>query len=81
MDACTENYECLVLDNTSKSNDVTNCVFWYKAALRKNFRCGSSAFWQFHQRNYNPKHSGTSLPGLVRKPGASVIQVKKLPPK
>ena len=80
MDACTENYECLVLDNTSKSNDVTNCVFWYKAALRKNFRCGSAAFWQFHNRNYNPRHVqlGGSGSGLVRKPGASSVTVKKV---
>jgi hypothetical protein len=81
MDACTENYECLVLDNTSKSNNITDCVFWYKAAMRKNFRCGSPAFWQFHQKNYNPKHVGTSGTPLARKPGASVVQVKKLPSK
>ena len=29
MDACTENYECIVLDNTSKSNRIEDCVFWY----------------------------------------------------
>ena len=28
MDACTENYECLVLDNTVKSNKIQDCVFW-----------------------------------------------------
>jgi len=27
MDACTENYECLVLDNTSKSNKIEDCCF------------------------------------------------------
>jgi hypothetical protein len=81
MDACTENYECLVLDNTSKSNNITDCVFWYKGTVRKNFRCGSAAFWQFHQRNYNPKHVGVAGPPLSRKPGASVVQVKKLPSK
>lgn len=31
MDACTENYECLVLNNTSTSNKIQDCVFWYKA--------------------------------------------------
>lgn len=28
---CTNNYECLVLDNTVASNRLEDCVFWYKA--------------------------------------------------
>ena len=56
MTACTENYECLVLDNTSKSNKIEDCVFWYKAALRKNFRIGSPQLWNFHKKNYNTQH-------------------------
>ena len=59
MNACTENYECLVLDNTSKSNKIEDCVFWYKAKLRKNFRIGSDQLWNFHKKNYNIKHSST----------------------
>ena len=31
MNACTENYDCLVLDNTAKSNKIEDVVFWYKA--------------------------------------------------
>jgi hypothetical protein len=45
MDACTENYECLVIDNTSKSNKLEDCVFWYKAEDRPGFRLGSSKYW------------------------------------
>jgi hypothetical protein len=56
MDACTENYECLVLDNTVKSNRIQDCVFWYKAALRKNFRVGSPALWRMNKKLYNPKY-------------------------
>lgn len=56
MTACTENYECLVLDNTSKSNRIEDCVFWYKASLRKGFRVGSPAIWNIHKKMYNPKH-------------------------
>lgn len=54
MNACTENYECLVLDNTSKSNRLEDCVFYYKAPIRKGFRVGSHAFWNHHRNNYNP---------------------------
>ena len=31
MNQCTENYECLVIDNTSKTNKLQDQVFWYKA--------------------------------------------------
>jgi hypothetical protein len=56
MDACTENYECLVLDNTVKSNRIQDCVFWYKATLRKNFRVGGPELWAAHRKMYNPKY-------------------------
>jgi len=81
MDSCTENYECLVLDNTSKSNRIQDCVFWYKAALHKNFRVGSEAMWNFHRRNYNPNHeheqnTNISDPRNVKR-NASMTVVKK----
>lgn len=56
MTACTENYECLVLDNTSKSNKIEDCVFWYKAKVRTGFRIGSPQLWNYHNKNYNTKH-------------------------
>ena len=56
MDACTENYECLVLDNTVKSNKITDCVFWYKGNIRKNFRVGAPELWAAHKKMYNPTH-------------------------
>lgn len=56
MNSCTENHECLVLDNTSKSNKIEDCVFWYKANIHKNFRIGSPQLWQYHKKFYNPKH-------------------------
>jgi len=51
MTMCTENYECLVLDNTSKSNRIEDCVFFYKAKPRANFRIGSPSLWTFHTKN------------------------------
>ena len=32
MDQCTENYECLVVCNNSKSNRLEEQIFWYKAS-------------------------------------------------
>jgi len=77
MDACTENYECLVLDNTSKSNKIQDCVFWYKAKIRKNFKIGSPALWAHHKRFYNPKHDGTEKkPPPPRQPSVTVTKKK-----
>ena len=56
MDQCTENYECLVLDNTSKSCKIEDCVFWYKARPDRKFKIGSKSLWRHHKANYNPKH-------------------------
>lgn len=45
MDQCTENYECLVIDNTTKSNKLEDVVYWYKAAQHENFYIGAPVFW------------------------------------
>jgi hypothetical protein len=58
LNNCTEDYECLVLDNTSKSNKIEDVVFWYKAKMRPegSFKIGSPQFWKSHKTNYNPKY-------------------------
>jgi hypothetical protein len=53
MDQCTENYECLVINNNSKSNKLQDQVFWYKADARPTFKIGSSNFWKFSDENYD----------------------------
>jgi hypothetical protein len=45
MDQCTENYECLVIDNTSRSNKLEDTVFWYKAETHSDFKMGSPQLW------------------------------------
>ena len=45
MDQCTENYECLVIHNGSKTNRIEDCVFWYKAAPHPDFKIGSRDHW------------------------------------
>lgn len=54
---CTENYECLVLNNRCTSNKIEDAVFWYKAKMGRKFRMGSPALWQHHKLNYNPNHN------------------------
>ena len=45
MNQCTENFECLVIDNNAKSNKLEDQVFWYKAAPHQDFRLCASEFW------------------------------------
>jgi hypothetical protein len=52
MDQCTENYECLVINNNVKSNKLQDQVFWYKADNHNDFRLGSKEFWEL-SKNYN----------------------------
>lgn len=46
MDQCTENYECLVINNNVKSNKLQEQIFWYKAESHKDFKLGSREFWE-----------------------------------
>jgi hypothetical protein len=46
MDQCTENYECLVINNNAKSNKLQDQVFWYKAENHGDFKLGSKEFWE-----------------------------------
>ena len=76
MDQCTENYECLVIDNNAKSNKIEEQVFWYKAQPRPNFRIGLSEFW-----NQKPpeKDNGDDfdINNTGKKSKGPLIQVKK----
>ena len=60
MTSCTENFECIVLDNTSRSNNIEDVVFYYKANVRGNFKIGSSEFWQHHRKYYNKNYDDDS---------------------
>ena len=53
MDQCTENYECLVIANNAKSNNLEDQVFWYRAEPHDDFRIGAKAFWDYHDQNFN----------------------------
>ena len=53
MDQCTENYECLVINNNAKSNKLTDQVFWYKAKPHDDFTICSQEAWTFSNENCN----------------------------
>lgn len=48
MAQCTQNYECLVINNKVDSNNLEDMVFWYKANLNTpDFKIGSSEYWKY----------------------------------
>ena len=44
MDACTEDFHCLVVNNNAKSNKLEDQVFWYKAEGHPDFKIGAAEF-------------------------------------
>ena len=52
MDQCTENFECLVIDNNIQSNRIEDQIYWYKAESHSNFRMGPPEVWDYSDQNY-----------------------------
>ncbi len=79
MDQCTENFECIVIDNTSKSNRLEDQVFWYKASEHENFQIGNKQFWKYHSKNFNQHYDSDSEDDfkIVKKKKTNVV-VNKL---
>jgi hypothetical protein len=78
MDQCTENYECLVINNNSKSNKLQDQVFWYKADNHGDFRLGSKEFWELSKGLKDDDEEQQYDPNNVKKRGAGPkISVKK----
>lgn len=58
MDVCTDNYGCLVLDNTVSSNKIEDQVFFYKAKFPpRKYKVGTKELWDFHNKTYNSDSS------------------------
>ena len=78
MDQCTENYECLVINNNSKSNKLHDQVFWYKADSHGEFRLGSKEFWELSKNLKDDDEEEAYDPTKSKKKGAGPkISVKK----
>jgi len=61
MDSCTGNYECLVLDNTSKSTAIEDHVFYFRASRGiPRFRVGCRAWWWWDWRYGRPRSAAAS---------------------
>lgn len=77
MDQCTENYECLVINNNSKSNKLHDQIFWYKADSHPDFKMGSKEFWDLSKNLGSDDEDESYDPDSARKKSAQRINVKK----
>ena len=80
MDQCTENYECLVINNNAKSNKLVDQVFWYKADPHDEFKLGDSVFWEYHNNNYSNRDNNEdefNVNNIRKRKNKDIINVKK----
>ena len=78
MDQCTENFECLVINNNSKSNKLHDQIFWYKAEEHPDFKLGSKEFWDLSKNIGSDDEDDTYDPKNIKKRGSGPkINVKK----
>jgi hypothetical protein len=79
MDQCTENYECLVINNNSKSNKLNDQVFYYKADNHNDFKLGSKEFWELSKGLPDEDQEEQYDPTKTKKRGGGPkINVKKV---
>jgi hypothetical protein len=77
MDQCTENFECLVINNNVKSNRLTEQIFWYKAESHKDFKLGSKEFWEISKNINSDGEDDVYDPNIGNKRMGQRINVKK----
>ena len=77
MDQCTENYECLVVSNNSKSNRLEEQIFWYKASPHNDFKLGAKEFWEMSKNLGSDDEDEAYDPDSFRSKKGPKINVKK----
>jgi hypothetical protein len=77
MDQCTENFECLVINNNAKSNKLHDQIFWYKADSHKTFKLGSKEFWEISKNLDSDDEEEVYDPNARDKKKGPKINVRK----
>lgn len=81
LEKMTNDYGCLVLDQTSKSTNITDQVFYYKATPGRQYKIGSINLWKELDLRFNREYALSSLKsdtssGIKRK---DLIEIRKGP--
>ena len=79
MDQCTEDFGCIVIDNTSQSSKLEDTVYWYKADTHSDFKIGSPELWRFSQNNMKPADEDINQydPNSARRLKGPQISIRK----
>lgn len=81
MDQCTQNYECLVIDNTSLSNKFEDCIYYYKANPGlPDFKIGSPEIWAYADKYRDPEEDNIDPydPYAAKKLRGPSVQIRKV---
>tara|TARA_B110000261_G_C13083997_1_gene357034 strand:- start:1008 stop:1841 length:834 start_codon:yes stop_codon:yes gene_type:complete len=76
MDQCTENYECLIIDNNITSNKLQDQIFWYKAQARGAYKLCSKEYWDMSKDLGSDDEEDVYTPSVHKKSGPT-INVRK----
>jgi energy-coupling factor transporter ATP-binding protein EcfA2 len=84
MNSCTQGYECIVLDNTKRSNEVSDCIYWYAANPNiPDFRMGQDIFWNLDTRYFRDREAeedskmGNTVMGVREHLGRARVEEQK----
>ena len=53
---CTNNHQCMVIDNRKPADSISEKVFYFKATFDRHFSFGSREFRDMHQEYYDPQY-------------------------
>ena len=54
LDKLTDDYTALYVHNATTSNNLEDCVFWYKAKpIPPDFKIGCDEYWLYHEERYD----------------------------
>lgn len=76
--SCTQNFEALVMDLTRHSNEINDCVFWYKAPMPvPPFRIGNDIYFRLSSGSKPRSDDDESIVTLVDKKKKRIRTVTK----
>ena len=57
LDQITDDHTALYIHNSTTSNNLEDCIFWYKAKpVPEGFKFGCDDYWAFHKARYNEEY-------------------------
>lgn len=81
FETLTQNYGCMVINSASKSSNIEDIIFWYKAKYDlPEFELGDQKhFWGFHKKNYDGSHGDTTTTQFTHGNKTHQVTVRRVP--